>query len=172
MLISSLNGDQVIPTRFDTYEQTLPANSPSEPSGQGSKYVLDINSAIKDFETTFDKEFTTFKNQKMDKGVVYVYETLGVNEVESEKFVYPLTQTTFGEKILAVGNHVYIGMPQQFGDDSTSPLVADTRGAVVNFRKNSNSNAWSKIRSSVVPVDVEKIKGSFLYNKRKQKTRS
>ena len=168
LLISSLNGDQVIPTRFDTYEETLPANSPSDPSGLGSKYVLDINSASKDFETTFDKEFTTFKNQKMDKGVVYAYETLGTNEVESEKFVYPLTQTTFGEKILAVDNHVYIGMPQQFGDDSTSPLVADTRGAVVDFRKNKNSKAWDKIRSSVIPADVEKIKGSFLYNKRNQ----
>ena len=168
LAVSSLNGDQVIPTNFDTYVDNLPTSSPDGIDGQGSRYVLDINSTKKEVATTFDKGFTTFKNQKMDKGVVYLYETLGNNLVQSETFVYPLTQTTFGERILTLDNHVYIGMPQQIGDDSTSPLVADTRGAVVDFRKNKNALAWLQIRNSVVPVDVDKVKGAFLYNKRKQ----
>ena len=160
LLVSSLNGDQKIPTRFDTYEKVL---QPTDALG-GSTYQLNVNSVKKEVETTFDKNFTSFKNIKIDKGVVYVYETLGGNLVQSETFTYPLTQTTFGEQIFANNNHVYIGMPQQWGDDSTT--VGDTRGAVVNFRKLENSKGWTQIRESVAPVDVNKIAGAFLYNKR------
>ena len=55
-------------------------------------------------------------------------------------------------------------MPQQVGDDSTT--VGDTRGAVVDFRKLPDSKAWIQTRQAVTPVDVDKIAGAFLYNKR------
>ena len=139
LVVSSLNGDQTIPTTFDI---TL--------------YTETENSA-----TTFDNEFTNFRNIKLDKGVVYVYESVNENLIYSEQFVYPLTQTTFGENIYANGNHVYIGMPDQFDGDS--------KGMLLDFRKNANTYAWSVVSEGITPVDVDNIRGAFLYNKRENR---
>ena len=139
LVVSSLNGDQKIPTTFDV---TLYADT-------------------EDSATTFDKEFTNFRNIKLDKGVVYVYETLKENLIYSEQFVYPLTQTTFGENIYANGNHVYIGMPDQVNEDN--------KGILVDFRKNANAFAWNVISEGITPVDVDNIRGAFLYNKRENR---
>ena len=147
LAISSLNGDQKIPTEFDTYTKT-----------QTDSYQLDVTSDRKQTPTTFDNKFTTFKNIKIDKGVIYLYETLENKVTQSEVITFPLIQTTFGENLLAQGNHLYVGLPQQFDNNK--------RGAVVDFRKLPGNNAWKQIRSSVTPVDVDKIRGAFLYNKR------
>jgi len=152
LAISSLNGDQRIATKFDTYEKTLT-----------DSYVLDVTSTKKIVATTFDKEFTSFKNIKIDKGVIYLYETLSSRVLQSETFTYPLVQTNFGEYIYTMGNHIYVGMPQQYNDTY--------RGGLVDFRKNANAgeNAWKVIRNSVPPADTSKILGAFLYNKKENK---
>ena len=137
LVVSSLNGDQVIPTTFD----------------------ISVYAETEDTATTFDQNFTNFRNVKLDKGVVYVYEAVKENLIYSEQFVYPLTQTTFGENIYANGNHVYIGMPDQFNDS--------TKGQLLDFRKNKNTFAWNVLREGITPVDVDNIRGAFLYNKRK-----
>ena len=136
LVISSLNGDQKIPTTFDvnTYAET------------------------ENTTTTFDNEFTNFKNIKLDKGVVYVYEAVSTSLIYSEQFVYPLTQTTFGENIYTNDNHVYIGMPDQVDGDNT--------GILVDFRKNKTTFAWRIVSQGITPVDVDNIRGAFLYNKR------
>ena len=131
LVVSSLNGDQKIPTTFD---------------------VLNNN------ETTFDNNFTEFKNINFDKGVVYIYETVNNSLIYSEQFVYPLTQTTFGENLYVQDNHVYVGLPSQFDDLA--------RGTLVDFRKPKNTTAWATVRKSILPVDVSKIRGAFIYNKR------
>ena len=150
LVISSLNGDQLIPTSFDTYEKNL-----------SNSYQLDKASTKKKVPTTFDRKFTSFKNVKIDKGVVYIYEAFGNRMSLSETISYPLTQTSFGEYIYTNDNHMYIGMPQQYDDEY--------RGGLVDFRKRNGVFAWSTIRSSVTPVDVEKIQGAFLYNKKENK---
>ena len=139
LIVSSLNGDQVIPTTFD----------------------VTVYSATEDTTTTFDNKFTNFANVKLDKGVVYVYEEVNNSLIYSEQFVYPLTQTTFGENIYANGNHVYIGMPDQFNDS--------TKGQLLDFRKNKNTFAWNVVSEGITPVDVDNISGAFLYNKRENK---
>ena len=127
------------------------------------KISVEINNGVETSDnTTFDNEFTNFRNIKLDKGVVYLYENIQNNLIYSEQFVYPLTQTTFGENIYANGNHVYIGMPDQFLGDST-------KGQLLDFRKNENSFAWSTISNGITPVDVENIRGMFLYNKRENR---
>ena len=137
LVVSSLNGDQTIPTTFD----------------------IALYSSSEDNATTFDNEFTNFRNIKLDKGVVYVYENLNSQLIYSEQFVYPLTQTTFGENIYANDNHVYIGMPDQ--------VNGETKGMLLDFRKNKNTFAWKVISEGITPVDVDNIRGMFLYNKRK-----
>ena len=136
LVVSSLNGDQTIPTTFD----------------------VSVYSNIEDTATTFDREFTNFANIKLDRGVVYVYEAVNNSLIYSEQFVYPMTQSTFGENIYANGNHVYIGMPDQFNDS--------TKGQVLDFRKNKGVFAWNLINNGITPVDVDNIRGAFLYNKR------
>ena len=135
----------------DNFEQV-------DPTIVYASYVLDTTSQESNIVTTFDKEFTNFKNIKLDKGVVYVYENVEGKLIYSEQFRYPLTQTIFGEAIYANNNHVYIGMPGQVDDTS--------KGAVVDFRKPKTTFAWNTIRESIQPVDVSKIQGAFLYNKR------
>ena len=139
LVVSSLNGDQKIPTTFDVSTYTDTENT----------------------ETTFDNQFTNFRNIKLDKGVVYVYEVINNSLIYSEQFRYPLTQTTFGENIYTNGNHVYIGMPDQ--------VVDETKGVLVDFRKSAGTFAWSTISEGITPVDVENIRGAFLYNKRENR---
>ena len=139
LVVSSLNGDQTIPTTFD----------------------VTVFSATEDTATTFDNEFTNFRNIKLDKGVVYVYENINNNLIYSEQFVYPLTQTTFGENIYTNNNHVYIGMPDQVDGDS--------KGMLLDFRKNERTFAWGVISEGITPVDVENMRGMFLYNKRENR---
>ena len=145
LVISSMNGDQLIPTRFDTFENRL------------SGYVLDTSSQERT-ETTFDNKFTSFKNAKLDKGTVYVYENLENSLIYSEQLIYKNAKLEFGRNILANDNHIYIGIPNQ--------IVGDKRGVVLDYRKPKNTTAWNTIRSSNNPVDISKIDGIFLYNKR------
>jgi hypothetical protein len=138
LVISSLNGDQKIPTTFDSQE------------------------------TTFDRKFTSFRNLKLDKGVVYVYEDINDQLVYGEQIIYPSIQATFGEKLYNVNNHIYIGMPKQSSGewDAEKDALDGTRGQVVDYRKDVGSTSWTQLDQQVLPVDVEKISGITLYNKR------
>ena len=148
LVVSSLNGDQTIPTTFD----------------------IAAYAATEDTATTFDNLFTNFKNIKLDKGAVYVYENIKNILIFSEQFTYPLTQTTFGENIYTNGNHVYIGMPDQLvgaiQGATPSDDFAGYKGALVDFRKNATTTAWSVVNEGITPVDVDNMRGAFLYNKR------
>jgi len=128
LVVSSLNGDQLIPTTFDSQE------------------------------TTFDGKFTSFQNVKLDKGVVYVYELVGDELIYAEDLIYPQVQQTFGEHLYSVNNHIYVGMPEQSN--------VDNRGQVVDYRKNVGSTAWESLDQQILPVDIDKISGILLYNKR------
>ena len=139
LVVSSLNGDQTIPTTFD----------------------VTVYADTQNTQTTFDRDFTNFRNVKLDKGVVYVYESVRDNLIYAEQFVYPLTQTTFGENIYTNDNHVYIGMPDH--------VSGDYKGQVIDFRKNKGTLAWQKSSEGITPVDVTKIRGAMLYDKRKNK---
>ena len=128
LVVSSLNGDQKVPTTFD--------NS----------------------ESTFDNQFTNFRNVKLDTGVVYVFEDINDSLIYSEQFRYDSAQTEFGETLHNNGNHVYVGV--------TSHRTTSNKGIVVDYRKPKFTSAWNVLRESVTPVDVSKIQGAFLYNKR------
>ena len=72
LIVSSLNGDQVIPTTFD----------------------VTVYSATEDTATTFDRDFTNFRNIKLDKGVVYVYEAVN-NKFDIFRAVCISTNTNY-----------------------------------------------------------------------------
>lgn len=132
LVVSSLNGDMKLPTTFD---------------------VEDGN------ETTFDNDFTEFRNIIKDSGMVYVFEDFENKLLFSESFRYDLAESFFGENILTKGNHIYVGLPKQ--QDSTDI------GTVLDYRKPKDIFGWNNKRTLVTPVDIEKIHGAFLYNRRK-----
>ena len=221
LIVTSLNGDQLIPTRFDTKTQyqdsyivgydkgidirkfdsilktsdntyrnyPLSANdtilyfnktykvlvdtvyNPGtfdvtntqffeeiEPQPITVNTVFDSSSEDSDRDTTFDSGFTTFQNIKLDTGVVYVYDFLVDRLVYGEAFRYDNAGVEFGQNIYSVNNHVYIGMTDQ--------IVNDVTGVVIDYRKGKNLTSWNIIREAIPAVDVSKIQGAFLYNKR------
>lgn len=130
LVVTSLTGDMILPTTFDT-----------------------------DLGTSFDKGFTEFRNLKTDTGNVYVYEDINERLIFSESFRYDDADYFFGENLLAKENFVYIGMPEKrIGDTS--------RGIILEYRKPKNIRAWKTVREQKRPVDVSKIRGAFLYNRR------
>ena len=147
LVISSQNGDQIIPTRFDTYTKLLSDQS----------YVLDTASDER-AETTFDNKFTSFNNIKIDKGTIYVYENVQDTLIYSEQLLFKDAQIDFGKNLLINDNHIYTGIPNF--------ASSDYKGAVLDYRKTKNKKSWNSLRYSVTPVDVSKIQGVFLYNKR------
>lgn len=159
LLVSSLNGDQKIPTTFDVYTKKK----------EGQKYVNDSSSMKSPNATSFDRDFTNFSNIKLDRGVVYIYEDLNNEMVFAESIIYPDVQTTFGENLYNINNHIYIGVPlQTVGEWNTTDNTLDGyRGQIVDFRKDVGSKGWITIDEQVEPVDLSKITGVTLYNKRK-----
>ncbi len=157
------------------YAQTLlpPQNEESEKFGSSLSFSTDnlvVSSLNGDMkipttfdsssgnETTFDKGYTTFKNVIKDTGVVYIFEDIEDSLVFSESFRYDNAVSLFGENILANNNHIYVGMPRA-GNDYY-------KGTVLNYRKQKGKFAWNRIRELIPPVDVSRIRGAFLYNKR------
>ena len=183
LAISSQNGDQLIPTRFDTYTTLLEVQPQTGVEVYGvnvelidgvslgdikldvegtpipvySKYVLDT-SLTERTDTTFDNKFTSFKNIKVDKGTIYVYEDIQDTLIYSEQLLFKDAQVNFGKNLLINDNHIYTGIPNF--------VSSDYRGIVLDYRKTKNKKAWNSLRSSVTPVDISKIEGVFLYNKR------
>ena len=158
-----------------TYAQTLlpPQNEASEKFGSSIAFsednlvVSSLNGDMKipttfdvvnNNETTFDKGYTTFRNVIHDTGVVYIFEDIEDSLVFSESFRYDNATIKFGENLLANKNHIYVGM-QQVGNDNY-------KGTILNYRKARNAFAWNRTRELVPPVDVSKIRGAFLYNRR------
>ena len=109
-------------------------------------------------DTTFDLDYTTFSKRIPDTGSVYVYENINDKMVISEELVNDLASLRFGKHIYASGNHVYVTVPD-IG-------LEQTNGLMIDYRKAYNAQGWSQIRSLIKPVDVTKIRGAFLYNKR------
>jgi hypothetical protein len=116
-------------------------------------------------ETTFDRGFTEFRNLKVDTGNVYIYEELNERLIFAESFRYDDATYNFGENLLAKENFVYVGMTDNRARTEDSLFV----GNVVEYRKTKNTAAWTVARELKQPVDVARIRGAFLYNKRENR---
>ena len=150
LFVTSLNGDQKIPTTFDTYANKL----------EDSRYINDPLSGSLGVTTTFDLSFTEFKNTKIDSGVVYVYENFNDTYTYSDKFRYDNATTDFGKNLLANENHVYVGIPYYLENDNE-------RGIFIDYRKPKNKKSWSTYKEIVLPVDTTLIESVMLYDRKK-----
>ena len=158
-----------------SYAQTLesPQNEESEMFGFSVSFSADnlivssINGDMKlpttfdvaaNIDTTFDMEFTQFSNILLDTGVVYIYEHIENSLVFSESIRYDLANSYFGENLYANNNVLYIGMPNK--------NIGGHEGTLLKYIKPENTLAWTRTRNLIKPVDVSKLRGAFLYNKR------
>lgn len=141
LAVTSLNGDRKIPTTFDK------------------------------LNTTFDQQFTSFKNVQLDSGIVYLFEQLSDKLIYSETLQtkrltqvqpgqtdeFDVSLTDFGSKVVNNQNHVYIAAPSFLNSQGT-------RGVLFDYSKQRNTMAWKNTRTSVNPVNLDTIEGIFVYN--------
>ena len=128
-------------------------------------------------ETSFDGGFTTFNNTSIDSGAIYIFEDIndnflyaetlsrqdpannGIDYPDDDDFLLNPDIFFLGENIFLRSNHIYIGMPRL-------EINENYIGSVIDYTKAYGRNAWNVVRKAITPVDVEKIQGIFLYNKR------
>jgi len=127
----------------------------------GSKNADSFESTTFDNQTTtLDNAFTNFKNFDANSGVVYVFERLNNTLVYGQTVSYDDDAIEyFGRNILAVNNHIYVGLPK-YSADATGNRI----GAIANYRK--IENIWQNYRSPKATVDLDKIKSIKLYDRK------
>ena len=107
--------------------------------------------------TYFDGRITTTVQTIENGGVVYIYEKIDDLYVYSENLYYNDDGSIyFGENLLVNRNHVYVSMPRVKEEGY--------QGVVVDFRKDNNQTAWKTHKESRPVVDINKMRGAFLYN--------
>ena len=112
--------------------------------------------------TTLDNNSTVFRITDQGSGVISIYETVNNTLLYSQDFAYDLDTQNFGNRMLVNSNHVYVGLPKQQVPNSS---VLD-KGLVAEFRKPAGTASWSITRRPVIPADVSKFKGVYLYRKK------
>jgi len=93
-----------------------------------------------------------------DQGKALVYEVLRNQFIYSEIIAFDRPVDSTSQKLHGRNNHIYVGVP-----NSENNLFT---GSFVDFRKDQNSLGWTVARELIPSVDLEKINGVFLYNKR------
>ena len=112
---------------------------------------------------SFDKEFTKFRYESYEGGVVYVYETIGDKLIYGHRLRHESEFSPvyyFGRNILLKNNHIYAGLPNVSQNDTTT-------GTLVDYRK--PSQIFTRLRSVKDTVNLSKIKRVILYNTKTKK---
>ena len=150
--IFSPNGEQA--EQFGAY-LNFDGNQLSVTSLNGD---IEIPTTFDNNTTVFDDEFTKFKRMDMDSGAIFMYERINKSLIFAQEFIIdePLA-VNFGKNILMQNNHVYTAMP-----DVTDNVTH--QGMIIDFRKTIGQRAWNTHRTPIDQVDINKIKGAFLYN--------
>ena len=158
-----------------TYNQTIRPKDDTPNTRFGWKLDFDGNTLavtskggdITTF-TTFDLESTTFDNGATsfvvtdnDSGLISMYETVNDTLLYSQDFSYPEDTQDFGNIVTVKKNHVYVGLPKQ--PVSNNNLI--DKGVVAEYRKPKDTTTWSIVRQPVLPADLSKFKGVYLYDK-------
>ena len=122
---------------------------------------LATNTTFDQNSTKFDAGSTPFKVIDNDSGLVSVYETINDTLIYGQDFAYDQDTQEFGSIITVKGNHIYLGLPKQ-------PVTINNkqdRGMIAEYRKPSGTTTWNVLRNPVLPVDTEKLKGVYLFDK-------
>ena len=121
-------------------------------------------------QTTFDNNLTNFTTQYSNTGETLVYErindtlifgqSLNFDNLDLDSTITGKNVLFFGENLHIQNNHIYIGLPKLKNPD------ASVQGRVLDYRLPATSNIWTRHRVATDQVDLNKLKGAFLYNTR------
>ena len=109
-------------------------------------------------ETLFDLDQTEFQKVNYDPGVIYVYEQVKDKFIFAESIPYDNVTKELREQVFINANHIYVGVPAK----ENNVYV----GGLYDYRKKVGARGWNVSRELIHPVDLDKIQGAFLYNKR------
>jgi hypothetical protein len=108
--------------------------------------------------TYFDNKATELTDVEYDTGQIYVFEPLNNKLVYAEKMRYA---NNFADArnpfVTFVDNHYYLSAP--FAENTTK------RGFVTDFRSERGANAWMTNSVGENYVNIDKIRGVYLYDK-------
>ena len=119
-----------------------------------------IPTTFDDNTTYFDGRTTGIFKTVENSGVVYVYEKINNILVYSDDLYFKDEGSIyFGENLLVNRNHIYVSMPRVKSEGY--------QGVVVDFRKDNNKTAWTVHKEARPVVDLNKMRGAFLYDTKK-----
>jgi hypothetical protein len=157
LVVTSAKGDIILDTTLDRFSVR---DTDSEVKFN-SKYVNVPTSPFNSSETTFDAGFTKFSRRVVDSGVVYIYERLKNSLVFGQRLDYTnFDIVNFGKNILVKGKNIYVGMPT-LNEDSF------VQGKVIIYNKPETSNTWEIYREPIDQISINKFRGSFVYDIKK-----
>ena len=149
LIVSGLRSDIILTTSYDKYSEKDTLNS--------SKYVNNPLSNLSEEETLFDNGFTTFATKVIDSGAVFVYENINNALVFGQRLDYnDFTVNSFGKDIIIKNNNIFVGLP--------TLAEGNVVGKVAVYTKNTDENIWTVHRAPIDQIDVNKFRGSFMYN--------
>jgi hypothetical protein len=152
LIVSGSTSDIVLETTFDRYLN----RDPDSEDKFNSKYVNDPQRELSVGQTTFDNGFTTYVSSIQDSGIVYLYENVNDSLIFGQKLKYNnFNVENFGKNAIVQDNAILVGLPTLEG------------GKVAVYIKDADTQVWSMHREPVVPVDVDKMRGSFVYDTNK-----
>jgi hypothetical protein len=153
LVVTSAKGDIILDTTVDRFS----VRDENSQAKFGSKYANVPSSFLSPKETIFDAGFTKFTRRVVDSGVVYIYERLKNSLVFGQRLDYTdFSVVDFGKNVLVKGKNIYVGMPT-LND-------GDKQGKVIVYKKPEDSNTWKIYREPIDQIDIEKFRGSFVYD--------
>ena len=117
------------------------------------------NNLTLDTDTTyFDQRATELVDVQQNNNLIYIYENRNNKYIYAEPMEYGRNTSGASNQIMLLnGNHYYYVLRDL--------QVGSTFGVVCDFRSEPNTTAWSTNSVGENFVDIDKIKGVFLYNK-------
>ena len=152
LIVSGSTSDIVLETTFDRF---LNRDSNSQ-DRFNSTYVNDPQRELSVGQTTFDNGFTNYVSSIEDSGIIYLYENVNDSLIFGQRLKYNnFNVNEFGKNAIVQDNTILIGLPTLDG------------GKVAVYIKEPNAKVWTVHREPVIPVDVSKMRGSFIYDTNK-----
>ena len=156
LVVTSAKGDIILDTTLDRYS----VRDVDSAAKFGSRYANVPTSLLSPNETVFDAGFTKFSRRVIDSGVVYIYERLKNSLVFGQRLDYTdFSVVDFGKNVLVKGKNIYVGMPT-LNDENK-------QGKVIVYQKPESSNTWKVYREPIDQISVDKFRGSFIYDTKK-----
>jgi len=129
------------------------------------KFANDREMKFDSGETTFDLQDTAIVDLNIGSGGVYTATMYNTKFIIDDRLVTTSVSENddFGRGVCAIDNVVYVGSPEDLGNDD-STVVNDGTVTVFDLKAN-GSYSWKNIASETPLLDINKLGTAFEFNK-------